>query len=467
MAYELSVIIPARQEEWLARTVQEVVTNSTDATECIVVLDGAPANPPLEPHPRLTVVQHPASIGQRAACNEAARISRARYMMKLDAHCALDKEFDVKLMAQCEPDWTVVPRLYNLHVFDWVCTRCNHRTYQGPEPQQCPKCKQPSTFTRDIVWRPKSTKSDFMRFDSNLEFKYWGSFGNRPEAQGDIAPTMSLLGACWFLERRRYWELGGSDERYGSWGQQGTEIACKAWLSGGQLVVNKTTWYSHLFRTQSGFNFPYPNAGKAAAMARCHELWFNNKWEHQTRPLSWLLEHFAPVPDWHDIFQREKSWTEQQYEAHIKQAKAQLQRVMAAGDQFYRDRRQPIPPRRVIKKTADTQLTVGVVLLSPRLPGKRFLGRLNGHKWTHVSSSELPETIQLTGTDTDRALAGLNELDTDIAIVTAGGSPLNFRPPTQSDIYKIPDGLCAYRDTLIQYYRGQTTRIVDTTTTHS
>jgi len=39
-------------------------------------------------------------------------------------------------------------------------------------------------------------------------------------------------------------ELEGLDERHGFWGQFGTEISCKSWLSGGRQVVNKKTWFA-------------------------------------------------------------------------------------------------------------------------------------------------------------------------------------------------------------------------------
>ena len=61
-------------------------------------------------------------------------------MMKCDAHCAFDQGFDVKMLDDMQPDWTMVPMMYNLHVFDWVCQECGHRQYQGPTPDSCEEC---------------------------------------------------------------------------------------------------------------------------------------------------------------------------------------------------------------------------------------------------------------------------------------------------------------------------------------
>jgi len=298
---DLSILIPARNEMFLAQTVQDILDNMQGETEIIIVCDGNWPEPPIRDHPRVSIIYHSQSIGQRAATNEAAKMSTAKFIMKCDAHCAFDEGFDVKLMKTFEYDWTVIPRMYNLHAFDWECQSCKNRVYQGPKPVKCEKCLKAAEFERFIVWKPRrNCRSDFMRFDSELHFQYWKEFEKREESKGDFAPTMSLLGACWMLHRERYWEIEGMDEAHGSWGQMGTELACKTWLSGGQLLVNKTTWFSHLFRTQPGFGFPYPNPGIQAARNRSRELWFNDSWHLQKYPLHWMLRKFAPIPGWEE-----------------------------------------------------------------------------------------------------------------------------------------------------------------------
>jgi glycosyltransferase involved in cell wall biosynthesis len=307
---DLSVLIPARNEIFLKQTIDNILENIQGDTEIIAVLDGAWADPQIPGHPRVTLVYHSQSIGQRAATNEAARLSTAKYVMKADAHCAFDKGFDVKLMADCKRDWTVVPRMYNLHAFDWQCKKCLNRTYQGPVPAKCAneKCgnEDPKEFEKLMVWMPRwNRETDFARFDNTLHFQYWGSYKKRPEAQGDIADLMCFVGACFFMERKRYWEIGGLDESHGSWGQMGVEISCKSWLSGGRQVVNKKTWFAHLFRTQPGFGFPYPNPGIEKARAHSRKLWMGNTWDGAIYPLSWLLKKFAPCPDW-DVIPEDK-----------------------------------------------------------------------------------------------------------------------------------------------------------------
>jgi hypothetical protein len=283
---------------FLARTVEDLLEHAEGQTEVIVVLDGLPADPPLPIDPRVRSVLLPRPIGQRAATNLAARLSEAKYVMKCDAHCAFDQGFDVKMMMDMQPDWTMVPKMYNLHVFDWVCDACGQRRYQGPSAA-CWQCG--GQERREMIWRAKpSPETTAMRFDRDLKFQYWSGYKKRQT--GDLVDTMSLLGACWMMEQERFWELGGCDEAHGSWGMMGTEIAAKTWLSGGRLVCTKKTWFSHAFRTQTGTDWAFPyrltTADVARAQAHSKKLWLENTWPGAKHPLSWLIEKFAPVPDW-------------------------------------------------------------------------------------------------------------------------------------------------------------------------
>lgn len=302
---DLSIIIPARNEIFLQRTIEDIFENARADTEVIAICDGYWPCPPVQDHPRVTIVHHTESIGQRAATNEGVRISQAAFVMKADAHCAFDEGFDVKLMAGYEPDWTLVPIMYNLHAFDWRCKNCGDRTYQGPEPSYCDVCGRPSTFEMVVVWERRPRRVTYSwRFDKQLRFQYWHKHRDRPETRiGQFIETMSLIGACFFMSRERYWELDGLDEAHGSWGQVGTEIACKSWLSGGKLLTSKKTWFGHMFRTNNkGFSFPYPISGKDVEQARKYsfDFWMNNRWPKQVHNLEWLIEKFKPIPDWHE-----------------------------------------------------------------------------------------------------------------------------------------------------------------------
>ena len=296
---------------FLKQTIDNVLESIEADTEIIAICDGDWPDPPIEDHPRVTIVRHE-SIGQRAATNEGARLSQAKYIMKADAHCAFGKGFDRILIEDCEPDWTMIPMMWNLHAFDWKCNACGDRTYQGVLPTLCKKCGASEGFEMVMVWEPRGNKVTVSwRFDEDMHFQYWRKHKRRREVkeQGDLIETMSFIGACFLMERERFWDLDGMDEAHGSWGQFGTELACKTWLSGGKLITSKKTWFAHMFRTgnfrgsgHNGGSFPYPLSGKAQEHAKVYsrDLWLNDKWPKAIHPLSWLVDKFAPVPGWHE-----------------------------------------------------------------------------------------------------------------------------------------------------------------------
>lgn len=305
---DLSIIIPAREEIFLQKTIENILENIRADTEVIAICDGYWPEPPVVDNPRLTIIHHAKSIGQRAATNEGVRLSQAKFIMKVDAHCAFREGFDRVLMEDCQYDWTMIPAMWNLHAFDWECKACGKRTYQGVYPKLC-KCGG-TDFKMVIVWKPRGNKVTYSwRFDNTMHFQYWRKHHKRPECRGDLIETMSFIGACMFMHRDRYWELGGCDEAHGSWGQFGTEWACKSWLSGGKLITTKKTWFAHMFRTGnfkgSGYNggsFPYHISGTDQEYAKQYsrDLWLNDKWEKAVHPLSWLVNKFAPVPGWEE-----------------------------------------------------------------------------------------------------------------------------------------------------------------------
>lgn len=473
MPIDVSVIIPARNEMFLKNTVDDVLTNMRANTEIIIIADGAWPIVPIAQHPAVQLIYHAQPVGQRAATNQGVAIARGKYVMKLDAHCAVDEGFDVKLMQDCDYDWTVIPRMYNLHVFDRVCNECGHRAYQGPT--ECDKCHS-TNVTRDIIWKPRwNRESDFARFDKTLHFQYWGAYKSRPEAKGDIADLMTSVGACFFMHRDRFIELGGLDERHGSWGQFGVEIACKSWLSGGRHVVNKKTWFAHMFRTQGkDFGFPYQLTSGDVDRARTYsrDLWLNNKWSGARRPFQWIIDKFAPIPDWHDADSTTKlpndtSTTSVKTPEHVNSSNTSLSK----GILYYTDNRLD---GSVIGEVVQHQL------------------RSTGLPITAVSLLPLTDFGQNIVLPLERGyltmfkqiLAGLEASTADIIFfcehdVIYHISHFDFIPPSPDVYYynvntwkvnadtghaityetKQLSGLCAYRQVLLDHYRTRVARV--------
>ena len=187
--------------------------------------------------------------------------------------------------------------------------------YQGPTPTACQETNFLGTgqlcdskrFTRKMMWigkeRPQSAS---YCFDTEPHFQYFKEYTKRPEYHKSLQETgftesMSLQGSAFMCTRKNFWDLELSDEKLGNWGNQGIEVACKTWLSGGRVLANHATWYAHMFRTQGGdFGFPWPNSGNETQQTKenVKKLFWGNTWSKQIYPLSWLLEKFWPVPGW-------------------------------------------------------------------------------------------------------------------------------------------------------------------------
>jgi len=272
---DLTVIIPARNEKYLQRTIESVLENIEADTEIIAVCDGYWPEPPINDHERVVLIHHTDARGQRQSINEAARIARGKYIMKLDAHCAVAPGFDRVLIESHQPGWTQVPRMYNLNVETWEPKKHKRTDYMYIGFNE-----------RGEMRAQYYTGSDYRRWHKRTE---------------EIDGTMCCMGPGWFLSLEDFWKQGGCDETHGSWGQQGIEVSLKAWLSGGALMVNKKTWFSHWFRGNEGF--PYPISGNAISKARSYskKLWMGNQWEGQTKTIEWLVKKFNP-PGWEHIY---------------------------------------------------------------------------------------------------------------------------------------------------------------------
>lgn len=463
--YDLSILIPARNEMFLSKTVDDILSNIEGRTEIIIVLDGEWADPGVVDDPRVTIIYHPESIGQRAATNEAARLSTAKYVMKCDAHCAFDKGFDVKMMSKMEDDVTMVPVMRNLHVFNWVCPD-GHKRYQGPSGP-CTQCGKPTE--RDIVWNPKqSPQSTSFCFDSTPHFQYFNDY--KKKQVGDVVETMSIQGSCFMLTRDKYWELNICDEDFGSWGSQGIEVACKTWLSGGRVLANKNTWYAHMFRTQGAdFGFPYEQKQSKVELAkdRARELFLNNKWDKAKYPLSWLVEKFWPIIGTSRDGKVKEFWSQQDLN-NLKERERVSNEVVDTrpknGIIFYTDNQLNLKIAHAVQKQL---ISIGLPIVSASLKPMPHFGT-NIHVKEQRSISTMYKQI----------LSALRASDADIIFfcehdVLYHPSHFDFTPTDRNTFYYNTNvwkvrhadghslwvdnciqvsGLCGFRDELIRHY---------------
>lgn len=282
----VSIIIPSRGEMFLQPTIDSLLKSAQGEIEIIAVLDGYLPDPPLKSDSRL-MVHHLTSVGgMRRAINEGAKLARGEYLMKSDAHCLFANGFDLKLKADCHTNWVVIPRRYALDGENWRINR--HRP----------------TKDYHYLCYPDPHKDH----DAGMHGVEWPQLAaQRSDPKYDIDDTMSFQGSCWFMHRKWFTDfLKGMDENkiYAGWAQEPTEIGNKTWLGGGEVKVNKKTWYAHLHKGNAyGRGYHMDRNGIIRGHNFAAHYWMHNLWPARLHDIDWLVEKFWPVPTWPENWQ--------------------------------------------------------------------------------------------------------------------------------------------------------------------
>ena len=278
---KLSVIIPAHKEPYLQKTIDSLLSNSElgGDLEVIAVLDGSSER--IEQATRVKVIELNPQRGMRAAINTGIHFAKGKYFLKVDAHCAFALGFDRAMVENCEDNWLVIPRRYSLDEEKW------ERQMDRPVRDYC------------YLAFPTLSKNGYAMTPHNY---------NPERKNGDIDDLMTYQGSCWLANKNEFMRrVGFMDDRpqtYGSFASEMLEVGLKYWLGGGQVKVNKKTWYAHLAKMKRHmregiFTWDY----KAAVRNRGHftwaaRHWINNEEPAMVHPFSWLIEKFSPVPTW-------------------------------------------------------------------------------------------------------------------------------------------------------------------------
>lgn len=280
----LSIVIPSRNEPFLQQTIDDLYIKAEGEIEIIVVLDGYWPDPPLKKIPEVKIIHRGEARGMRAAINAGVAIAKGKYILKADAHTMWDRGYDVKLQADIEPNWVVIPRRKRLDPVNW----------------QIQDVGKP-----DVDYEYLSYPGDPKDFGgAGLHGRQWTE---RTKERKDILidENMSFQGSAWFMHKEyfNFLELM-DDENYGTFPQEAQEIGLKAWLSGGAVMTNKKTWYAHWHKgkTADGKSHRRGYFLDVRELKKGNDYtnkWLIDKaWKKQTKPFTWLVEHFKPVPTW-------------------------------------------------------------------------------------------------------------------------------------------------------------------------
>jgi glycosyltransferase involved in cell wall biosynthesis len=277
----VSIIIPSRNEKFLEATVKDILLKAAGDIEILVVLDGYEPPERID-DPRVRYIKNEKSVGMRAAINLAAAAAKGEYLMKIDAHCIVAAGFDKVLTEDCEDDMVMIPRRYRLDEDNWGID------YMVP----------PVDYEH-FIYPPKFKPA-------SLHGYRWLQRGaERKEVS--IDDTLSFQGSCWFMKKSHFERHGFLQiEGYNGLPQQeAEEIGLTTWLSGGRVVVNKKTWYAHLFKGKKhgrGYHL------SLQATRDCYAHSYNH-WVHENKDgFIKLIERFWPLPGWRSNW-KEKLWT--------------------------------------------------------------------------------------------------------------------------------------------------------------
>lgn len=275
---KVSVIIPSRNEQFLPNTIEDVVKKAAGEIEVIAVLDGYWPETPLPDYPNLIICHRGKAMGMRASINAAVAIANGEYLLKTDAHCMFAEGFDEVLKADCDGDWIVIPSRYSLDAENW-CIQETGKARVDYHFLGYPYKDGKNTGLHGQVWLQRAI--------------------DRKEY--DIDDEMSFQGSCWFMPKRHFTDfLGGmSEEGYETFIQEPQEIGLKTWLGGGQVKVNKKTWYAHLHKGKTyGRGYFMDKREMVRGTDYSTDFWMNNRWQDRKYDLEWLIDKFSPVPTW-------------------------------------------------------------------------------------------------------------------------------------------------------------------------
>lgn len=278
----LSIIIPSRNEQFLYKTVLDLLEKAQGEIEIICILDGYwIKSEEIINDKRVRIIHFGESKGMRAAINAGVAISSGEYIMKCDGHCLFDQGFDIKLVADCKDNWVCIPTRKRLDAENWCIQDIgkpdiDYMFLSYPENTQ----DWGGSGLHGKEWKEKN-------YDESLRVE-------------KIVDLISFQGSCWFMEKSYFYFLELMDEEnYGQFWQEAQEIGLKVWLSGGRVIRNKNTWYCHLHKSKKygrGYFLDIKMLSKAVEYTN---KWFTQKnWHKQTLPLSWLIEKFMPMPTW-------------------------------------------------------------------------------------------------------------------------------------------------------------------------
>jgi glycosyltransferase involved in cell wall biosynthesis len=283
----ISVLIPERNETFITETIEGILKSATGEIEIIVNVDEKFPEKMVKDE-RVTYLHPDSPKGMRYGINVCAKAAKGEYLLKTDAHCLFAEGFDETLLKDMQDNWLVIPRRYSLEASNWTIQQ-NGKSPRDYHYLCCPSpYKDHDWGMHGVEWPERSRE-------------------RRDKPEYDIDDTPSFQGSCWLMKRNMFTDfLGGMEEHgYGVFSQEPQEIGNKFWLGGGEIKINKKTWYAHLHKGKV-YGRMYRSSQREIIRGHNYSAWYwmNNSWKGQIHPIKWLIQKFPNMPTW------DKEWYE-------------------------------------------------------------------------------------------------------------------------------------------------------------
>lgn len=280
----VTIIIPSRNELFLNQTIRDVLAKSEGEIEVLPILDGwEPEDLIYDVRVRYIRLPKNTRTQKRHGINQAVKEAKGEYVMWIDAHVMLAQGWDKVLVRDHKPNWVQIPRRHRLDAENW----CLQDQVDSRPPIDYEYWMWPLKFNPKALhgfkWDQRSRERADVMIDDSLTFQ------------------ASLV----FMTKEYFNKLGlMQTEGYTGWGQEAEEVGLKVRLDGGEIKVNKNTWYAHLHK---GAKY-----GRMYWMSRednrkCYEYAYQQFVYENKDLFIKLIEKFWPIPGW------PQDWKQQLY----------------------------------------------------------------------------------------------------------------------------------------------------------
>jgi glycosyltransferase involved in cell wall biosynthesis len=268
---KVSIIIPSRDEVWLKPTVDDLLTRAGGEIEIIAIVDGPTSQPLPDENSKVKLVFLPEPMGMRHGINIGANLATGKYLMKLDSHCQMTPNYDLEFQSNLLDNEVVVSRRGELST-DWIAS--------GPIADYF------------YMANPWTSRDNYMRMCR------WYT-RDKQHSSWILDETMSFSGSNWFMSREHFFNrIGTMDEnRFGQWSGEPDEIACKTWLGGGRVLINKMVTHYHLRKEKIGRPYPINLSDALPGLQACAKYFSEDNYPDRIHNFDWLIDHFWPLPN--------------------------------------------------------------------------------------------------------------------------------------------------------------------------